>query len=41
MTALPKTVASPEAVLAKAVVRAAGQLGLRQTDLAAVLGIHR
>lgn len=33
--------ASSEAVLAKAVIRAADQLGLKQSELAAVLGIHR
>lgn len=32
---------APEAVLAKAVLRAADQLGLKQGELAAVLGIHR
>ncbi len=31
----------PEAVLAKAVLNASLQLGLKQADLAAVLGIHR
>ncbi|MCD0502994.1 MbcA/ParS/Xre antitoxin family protein [Bordetella petrii] len=41
MTALRKTKPSPDAVLAKAVLRAADQLGLRQADLAAVLGVHR
>src|SRR3546814_4007325 len=41
MTALRRTKPSPDAVLAKAVLRAADQLGLRQADLAAVLGIHR
>ncbi|MBO1114802.1 MbcA/ParS/Xre antitoxin family protein [Bordetella petrii] len=41
MTALHRTQPSPDAVLAKAVLRAADQLGLRQADLAAVLGIHR
>lgn len=41
MTALPNAAPSPDAVLAKAVLRAAAQLGLRQADLAAVLGIHR
>lgn len=30
-----------EVVLAKAVLRAADQLGLRQADLASVLGVHR
>lgn len=32
---------APDAVLAKAVLRAADQLGLKQGELAAVLGIHR
>lgn len=32
---------APEAVLAKAVLRAAEQLGLRQAELAGVLGTHR
>lgn len=32
---------APDAVLAKAVLRAAQQLGLRQAHLASVLGIHR
>jgi len=41
MTALHRPKPSPDAVLAKAVLRAADQLGLRQADLAAVLGIHR
>ncbi len=41
MTALPNTVAAPDAVLAKAVLRAAEQLGLRQAGLADVLGMHR
>ncbi|MER1967632.1 MbcA/ParS/Xre antitoxin family protein [Castellaniella sp. GW247-6E4] len=41
MTALPNIAPSPDAVLAKALLRAAAQLGLRQADLAAVLGIHR
>src|SRR3546814_11906677 len=41
MTARHSTQPSPDAVLAKAVLRAADQLGLRQADLAAVLGIHR
>lgn len=41
MTALIQPVPSPDAVLAKAVLRAAAQLGLRQADLAAVLGMHR
>ncbi|HYG43131.1 MAG TPA: MbcA/ParS/Xre antitoxin family protein [Bordetella sp.] len=41
MTALRSPKPSPDAVLAKAVLRAADQLELRQADLAAVLGIHR
>ncbi|MEY4590387.1 MAG: hypothetical protein RL497_2463 [Pseudomonadota bacterium] len=32
---------TPEAVLAKAVLNAAQQLGLKQAELAAVLGLHR
>ena len=31
----------PEAVLAKAVLNAAAELGLKQAELAAVLGMHR
>ncbi|SEK28745.1 MbcA/ParS/Xre antitoxin family protein [Ectothiorhodospira marina] len=41
MTALPRTAPSPEVVLAKAVLKAARQLGLNQAELAAVLGVHR
>jgi hypothetical protein len=41
VVSLLKTVPSPDAVLAKAVLRAADQLGLRQAGLAAVLGMHR
>ncbi|OZI27206.1 MbcA/ParS/Xre antitoxin family protein [Bordetella genomosp. 7] len=41
MTALRHIKPTPDAVLAKAVLRAADQLGLRQADLAAVLGVHR
>ena len=41
MTALQRTQPAPEAVLAKALLRAAEQLGLRQADLAEVLGVHR
>lgn len=41
MTALQHTNPAPETVLAKAVLNAAAQLGLKQADLAAVLGIHR
>lgn len=41
MTALPQPKPAAEAVLAKAVLRAAEQLGLKQAELAAVLGMHR
>lgn len=41
MTALEHPRPSPDAVLAKAVLKAATQLGLKQADLAAVLGMHR
>ncbi len=41
MTALRNTAPAPDAVLAKAVLRAAEQLGLRQAGLADVLGMHR
>ncbi|HLU04641.1 MAG TPA: XRE family transcriptional regulator [Advenella sp.] len=41
MTALQQPKPAPEAVLAKAVLRAAEQLGLKQAELAAVLGMHR
>jgi transcriptional regulator with XRE-family HTH domain len=41
MTALQQPNPAPEAVLAKAVLRAAEQLGLKQAELAAVLGMHR
>ena len=41
MTALQQSKPLPEAVLAKAVLRAADQLGLKQAELAAVLGMHR
>lgn len=41
MTALHRVQPAPDAVLAKAVLRAADQLGLRQADLAGVLGMHR
>lgn len=41
MTALEHTRPAADAVLAKAVLKAATQLGLRQADLAAVLGMHR
>ncbi|MFC3606357.1 MbcA/ParS/Xre antitoxin family protein [Stutzerimonas tarimensis] len=41
MSALEQSRPTPEAVLAKAVLRAAEQLGLKQAELAAVLGVHR
>ncbi len=41
MTALVQTKPAADAVLAKAVLRAAEQLGLKQSELAAVLGMHR
>jgi DNA-binding XRE family transcriptional regulator len=41
MLSHPTDKATPEVVLAKAVLRAADQLGLKQAELAAVLGIHR
>lgn len=41
MSALAHTNPDPAAVLAKAVLNAAEQLGLKQAELAAVLGIHR
>ncbi len=41
MLAQPETHPTPNAVLAKAVLRAADQLGLKQAELARVLGIHR
>lgn len=41
MTALQQPKPAAEAVLAKAVLRAAEQLGLKQAELAAVLGMHR
>lgn len=41
MTALENVRPDADAVLAKAVLKAAAQLGLRQADLAAVLGVHR
>ena len=41
MTALLQPVSTPDEVLAKAVLNAADQLGLKQAELAAVLGIHR
>ncbi len=41
MTALPKPAPAADAVLAKAVLKAAEQLGLKQVELASVLGMHR
>jgi len=41
MSALEQTLPTPESVLAKAVLNAAEQLGLKQAELAATLGIHR
>ncbi|TCV02747.1 MbcA/ParS/Xre antitoxin family protein [Paracandidimonas soli] len=41
MTARLKPTPAPDAVLAKAILRAGSQLGLKQADLAAVLGVHR
>ncbi len=41
MSALAHNNPNPAAVLAKAVLNAADQLGLKQAELAAVLGIHR
>ena len=41
MTALLQPKPVPATVLAKAVLRAADQLGLKQAELAATLGMHR
>lgn len=41
MTALTQTSPAKEAVLAKALLNAADQLGLKQAQLAAILGVHR
>ena len=41
MSAVVNEQSSREAVLAKAVLRAALQLGLNQQELGAVLGLHR
>jgi transcriptional regulator with XRE-family HTH domain len=41
MSALAHNNPNPAAVLAKAVLNASDQLGLKQAELAAVLGIHR
>jgi len=41
MSLLEQTLPTPESVLAKAVLNAAEQLGLKQAELAATLGVHR
>lgn len=41
MSTQPHPQPAPEVVLAKAVLSAAAQLGLKQAELAAVLGMHR
>lgn len=41
MSAIAQVSPDPAAVLAKAVLNAAEQLGLKQSELAGVLGIHR
>ena len=41
MTALVKQPVEQKVVLAKAVLNAADQLGLKQSQLAAILGVHR
>ncbi|TBR43102.1 XRE family transcriptional regulator [Marinomonas agarivorans] len=41
MSALENVTPLPETVLAKAILNAAEQLGLKQTELASVLGVHR
>ncbi|MDJ0916122.1 MAG: XRE family transcriptional regulator [Woeseiaceae bacterium] len=41
MPAVRQLKAKPDAVLAKAALNAAAELGLKQADLAAVLGLHR
>lgn len=41
MAALTQTSPAKEAVLAKALLNAADQLGLKQAQLAAILGVHR
>lgn len=41
MSAIIQPTASPQHVLTKAVLRAADQLGLKQSELAQVLGMHR
>lgn len=41
MSAITQTAPTPDSVLAKAVLNAAEQMGLKQSDLSAVLGVHR
>ena len=41
MSALEQAQPTPDSVLAKALFNAADQLGLKQANLAAVLGVHR
>ncbi len=41
MSALERTRPTQESVLAKAILNASEQLGLKQVELAAVLGVHR
>ena len=41
MSALERTIPTQASVLAKAVLNASEQLGLKQAELAAVLGVHR
>ena len=41
MSALEQAHPTPDSVLAKALFNAADQLGLKQANLAAVLGVHR
>lgn len=41
MSAILQATPDPDAVLAKALMRAGDDLGLNQSDIAAVLGVHR
>lgn len=41
MSALSQSSPSPQSVLAKALLNAAQELGLKQAELASVLGVHR
>lgn len=41
MSALVQSQATPDQVLAKAFLNAANQLGLKSTEIASVLGVHR